>query len=223
MNKYNTCLFSYCRTAAFYPESGNKFNPPSAQMHFKSHLPHPMRIQWLYTLWNAWSSLFSQPDLFYFVQQPDTPGRRTRSWWPMCHADAQPPHAYKKKRNKNRNASHHSFFHSCSIFMTISCFYIKYKGNEKKELREIQFKKYLKSNGRSLLRSEKNFTALCIWNWEENRPQSELIPFLHILQILRFITHCRLKPFHRACSVSQTGSVSTDCFFTRKASVLMAL
>ena len=63
-------------------------------------------------------------------------------------ASAQPRHTHKKKEQKPHNTSCHSFFHSCSILMTVSYFYIKYKGTEKKELREIQFKK---SNGRSLI------------------------------------------------------------------------
>lgn len=67
----------------------------------------------------------------------------------MCPAGAQSSHTQIKK---NKNVTFNiSLSFIPALFMTISCLYIKYKGTEKKELREIQIKNYFKFIGRSLI------------------------------------------------------------------------
>lgn len=128
-------------------------------------------------------------------------------------------HTRKKKKGKkqtNKSKPHHAI-HFCSIFMTLSCFCIKYKETEKNLIEENSVQKVLKVQWQvTSPRSEKKMTVLCIWNWEENRLQFEPVYFLHVLQILRFVTHCRLKPFPHALSVSKTASVCPLAAFLQK-------
>lgn len=123
----------------------------SAQMHSMLHLPLPIRIQWCYTLWSGRSSLFSQLDLFYFVQHLDTSSRRTQEAASLCVLQMHNHHTHKpkKKKKKNKNVTL-----NVSLSFPLSswqCLLLKYKGTEKKELREIQIKNYFKFIGRLVI------------------------------------------------------------------------
>lgn len=130
-------------------------------MHFKLDLPHPMRTYWPCILWNAWRSLFSQPDLFYFIQQLDTTSRTWKAGG-LCAMQMPNYHTHtqgkKKKGKKQKKTKPHHAIHFCSIFMTLSCFCIKYKETEKNLIEENSIQKVLKVQWQvTYPRSEKNW------------------------------------------------------------------
>lgn len=106
VNKYNPYFFSYCTTTAFYQESGKKFNCLLCTNAFQVASPASHEnTAVFYTLWIRRSSLFSQPDLFYFVQYLDTPGSRNREAVGLCVLQMHnyQTHTKKKKTKKPTN------------------------------------------------------------------------------------------------------------------------
>lgn len=122
VHKYNPRLFSYCRTTAFYPESGNKVNSFMCTNAFQVAPPTSLENS---VAWHRLQWAISQT---CFVQQPNAPCRRK---WPIAYPAGRCPnttHIHTKQKQKSHCIN--SFFHSCSIFMTALSFCINYKKTE---------------------------------------------------------------------------------------------
>lgn len=92
------------------------------------------------------------------------------------HAPRHCTHTNKQtKTNKKKNDQHHSFFHSCSVFMTALHYCVNCKKTEKKKKDNGNSSKYLKSNGRSLIWEVKK--PDCTWYLKLSRKQTAISTF----------------------------------------------
>lgn len=189
----------------FYPE--NKFNYFLCTNAFQV-IP-PTSHEWLNTLEWVISPVFPARTTLYSTQTllaGEADGLCIRQM-PNHHAHT---HTQEKKETNKQNISHHYFFHACSLFMTVSCCYMKYKGTEKKELREVQFKTYHLSD-----KWKKNLTALCIWKWEEKLSLNFFLFFTFFKSFTSLLTAHRNLFIVYSLYLKQAACPLT-AFFTKK-------
>lgn len=94
VNKYEPCLFSSRTTTAFEPESGNQFGSLLCTNAFRVASPAPRENT--ATPHALECSLSARPVLFC-TAAVHSKHENSRSYWPVHHAGAQPPHERKEQ------------------------------------------------------------------------------------------------------------------------------